>query len=85
MWSGAWKSIDELEENLTIDQLLSIVKQGRAKEDRLFKIILASAGADVDFDDEKKDDPNDIVDLDGGLAAREGFGIGFGLDYVIEE
>lgn len=84
MWSGAWKTYEEVEECLTIDQLLDMVKQGRAKEDRLFKIIMASAGAEVDWDDDK-DDVNDIADLDGGLAAKEGFGIGFGLEYVIEE
>jgi hypothetical protein len=84
MWSGAWKSFDEVEENLTVDQLMLIIKHSRKRDSMLHKIIMASAGAEVDFDDDDSSEANDITDLKGGLAASEGFGIGFGLEYSVE-
>ena len=85
MWSGAWKSFDEVEENLTVEQLMMILKHSRKRDSMLHKIIMASAGAEVDFDDDDDSKPvSDIVDLSGGAAAKEGFGIGFGLEYSVE-
>lgn len=85
MWTGSWKSIDELEENLTLDQLLKIVEAGRMKENRLYKIIMASAGADVDWDDES-DKRNDIVDdiARGGVIDEDGQHLDFGIGYETE-
>lgn len=57
---------------------------GRKRDDRLYKVIMASAGAEVDWSEEN-DEVNDITDLKGAEAGREGFGIGFGLEYSVEE
>lgn len=86
MWTGSWKTIDELEECLTLDQLLKIVEAGRKKENRLFKIILASAGADVDWDDDP-DNENDIADdiARGGIIDSDGQFLDFGIGYELEE
>jgi hypothetical protein len=82
MLTGAWKNFEELEDNLTVDELLGIVDAGREKENRLHKIIMASVGINIDGDQESEDDITDstIVGEAGDL-----FGIGHGLGYEVEE
>lgn len=81
MLSGAWKNFEELEDNLTLDELISIVDSGRERENRLHKIIMASVGVSMDADEDSEDDITDstIVGEAGDL-----FGIGHGLGYEIE-
>lgn len=75
---GHWKNYDELESELSIDELLATLKAIREKENRHNKFLAAIQG--VDLDEEKED----ITTLKGIHANKEGFGIGLGLGYIAE-
>jgi hypothetical protein len=84
MLSGNWTTFEELEECLTVDQMMSLIEAARKKEDRLYKIIMASVGVNIG-EDEESDEDLDITRLTGRAAEIEGFGIGMGIEYSIEE
>jgi translation initiation factor 1 (eIF-1/SUI1) len=98
MTIGAWKNIDELEEELSLVELSSIILAKRDNEHRLYKVILATVGVDMDEggDEALTGDkirervtsgtgiPNDIVGLQGDLGDKEGFIIGRDLGYEVE-
>lgn len=81
MLTGAWKNYEELEENLTLDDLIRIIDAGRERESRLHKIILASAGINTEGDE----NDDDITDSTIVGEAGDFFGIGHGLGYEVEE
>jgi hypothetical protein len=72
---GHWKNYDELESNLSIDELMATLKASRDKEHRDKKFLAAINGVDLD----KEEEVNDIAELSGHQAKTEGFGINEGL------
>lgn len=95
---GIWKSFEELEENISIPEINAIL-EAKVKEDYEHKQFLAAIKGiempdydtgDTTFEDVKRralgDDPdtNDIVNLKGVLAAKEGFGVGYGIGYEVQ-
>lgn len=78
---GRWKNYDELEDSLTIEELLATISAIRDKENNERKFNAAIQGIDLD---EETAPPADITTLSGGAAARSGFGIGMGLGYEVQ-
>jgi hypothetical protein len=62
--------------------LLATVKAVYEKEDRYNRFQAMLQG--VDLDEKADEDANDIIDLDGWKAQKEGFGIGLGLGYEVQ-
>lgn len=56
MQLGVWKSFDELEDNLCLNELEELVRGIRATEYRKFQADAAIAGIEID-DDKEDDDP----------------------------
>jgi len=98
MTIGAWKNIAELEEELSLVELNSIITSKRDTEHRWFKVIFATVGVDIDEgqagaitgDDIKErvasgtGIANDVVGLRGAIGEKEGFMIGPDLGYEVE-
>ena len=82
MLSGNWKSFEELEDHLTLDQLMKMIEKGREKEDRLHKIILASVGINLGDEEEANDIIDDIEK--GGVIDDDGRYLDFGIGYEVE-
>ena len=74
---GHWKNYDELEETLTIEELILTVESLRDKEHRHHKFLAAMQGVDLDEETVTRD----ITTLNGSTAEKTGFGIGQGLAY----
>lgn len=95
---GHWKNYEELENQLSMPELVATVEAQQETERRNFKFFAALKGIDLDESDKTEsdferikrkalgDDPdtNDIVNLKGKLAEEAGFGIGMGLGYEEE-
>lgn len=98
---GIWKDFSELEENLSMPELTSILEANRLKEKREQKFLAALQGVDLD-EDEKAEvtfedikarafsggaaaDARDILSLQGINANQAGFGIGKGIDYKVAD
>ena len=91
-----WKDYDEMEDNLSIQELTEILSTIRKRDERQMQFQAALQGVDLQGSTEDEvdpwerikakafagtDDPNDIMSLRGHNAAQAGFGIGLGLDY----
>ena len=50
--AGAWKSIEELEDILTLEELSVLYKEAVDKERRFVKVVAAALGAEFPDDDE---------------------------------
>jgi hypothetical protein len=74
---GHWKNYDELEESLTIEELILTVESMRDKEHRHHKFLAAMQGVDLDEETVTRD----ITSLNGSAAEKVGFGIDQGLGY----
>ena len=97
MCLGAWKSISELEEEISLQELNVILGAKRDAENRLVKVIMASVGVSVDDldseavtgDDIKTRvlsggrDKDDVTSLVGQIGAEAGFQIGPDLGYEV--
>ena len=75
---GHWKNFDELESNLSIDELMAVIKASREKENRNNKFLAAINGVDLEESSEETV-TQDIKSLRGFQANNEGFGIGAGV------
>jgi len=75
---GHWKNYDELESNLSIEELIATLKASREAEKRERKFFAAIQGIDLDAEDEEKV-TMDIADLKGFQATNEGFGVNAGI------
>lgn len=76
---GHWKNFDELESNLSIDELNAILEASRGKEEREMKFTAAMNGVDLE---ESNKEPEDIAQLQNpNVAEKEGFGVGEGLGF----
>lgn len=96
---GTWKNYQDLEESLSMPELLQTIESMQEKE-RQDKIFLASLqGVDLRDEQEEKGPTfedirlramgieattDDVVSLQGQIAAEAGFGIGAGLGYSKE-
>jgi hypothetical protein len=96
---GTWKSYQDLEESLSMPELLQTIESMQEKE-RQDRIFLASLqGVDLRDEQEEKGPTfedirlkamgieattDDVVSLQGSMAAEAGFGIGAGLGYSKE-
>jgi hypothetical protein len=93
---GVWKNFDELEESLTLKELMASVDALRESQKHLVRAIFGAQGVDIDADSggpRTIEDVrlealglrnNDIATQTGALAEQEGFGIGLGLGYEVE-
>ena len=78
---GHWKNFDELESNLSLDELTALLDITRKKDYEDKKFLAAVNG--IDLDEESQDqDLGDIADLTGYEANREGFGVGQGIEVM---
>jgi hypothetical protein len=75
--SGAWKSLEDLEANLTLEELFLLYRASMAEVSTDLKIAAAAQGADVDFEEdwyepEEKTQPviqpHDLVSMPIGLG-----------------
>ena len=98
---GHWKNYEELEENLSMPELISTLEAIKKKEHADRKFAASLKGVDIgefetktggsSFDDIRlraagiNASANDVVSLQGQFAAEAGFGIGAGLGYSKEE
>lgn len=96
---GAWKSYQDLEESLSLPELLQTI-ESMQKDESEKRIFLASLkGIDLRDEQEQKGPTfedirlramgieattDDVVSLQGSMAAEAGFGIGAGLGYSKE-
>lgn len=92
---GAWKNYDDLEENISMPELLETIATNRELDRMEKKFLAAIQGVDLDEETKEEDpweemkkrilykgkDPSDITNLTGKRAADAGFGIGHGMDY----
>jgi len=74
---GNWKSYEELEEQLSIDELLATLNAYRKQKREEQKFLAALQGVDL-----SDDEPRDIASVQGYEAVEQGFGVGVGLGYV---
>jgi len=95
---GAWKNFEELELCLTMSELTAIIEKNRELDYSEKKFLAAIQGVDLDKESGKQNaweemkarvfsggttnNPNDILALQGQNAAKAGFGIGMGIDYL---
>lgn len=76
---GHWKNFDELESNLSMEELISLLDTIRKKDYEDKKFLAAIQGVDLDANSSEED----ITDLQNSrVAAKEGFGINEGLGFI---
>lgn len=73
---GNWKSYDELEENVSIDELVHTLNAFRKRQREEQKFLAALQGVDL-----SKDEPIDITSLTPTEVAQSGFGVGLGIGH----
>lgn len=94
---GIWKDYEELEQNLSMPELISTLSSKRDLDYQEKKFLAAIQGVDLDKNKDSNNewekmkarvfsgggtqDPNDVLSLQGQNAVKAGFGIGMGLDY----
>lgn len=77
---GHWKNYDELEENLSIEELILTLKASRDREHRERKFLAAMQGVDLD---ENQEESEDVLELSNNRkSVQEGFGINEGLGFI---
>lgn len=76
---GHWKNFDELESNLSLEELLALLEVQRKQTNDQRKFLAALQG--IDLDEEPEEVP-DILTNVGNRADEEGFGIGEGLSHM---
>jgi len=75
---GRWKNYDELEDSISVDELIVTIQALREKDERDKKFNAALQGINL----EESIAP-DITTLSGNAAAKTGFGIGAGVGHEI--
>jgi hypothetical protein len=84
--TGAWKSFEELEEEMTLNELMFLVSACRRSDYKRIKMFAMAQGAEVDIDDE--DYGFSIGNPGSGKEAVSGFEashLPIGLGYAKEE
>ena len=78
--AGHWKNFDELESNLSIEELNAVVDAIRKKDYEEKKFLAALQGVDLE---EQSREPEDVSDLSNSrLSKEEGFGVNEGLGFL---
>lgn len=52
--TGSWRSIDELEEWITLEELFELYGRTLKRQTRMMKSVAAAFGADVSFDEDEE-------------------------------
>lgn len=78
---GNWKNYDELEDQLSVDELLATLNAQRKLRYEEQKFLAMIQGIDIS----DNDTTSDITDLKGAQAVQQGFGIGVGLGHATME
>ena len=79
---GNWKNYDELEDQLSIEELMATLQAQRKLRREEHRFLAAIQGIDIPEDDVVQ---GDIADLRGFKADQAGFGIGAGLAHNVVE
>lgn len=95
--TGVWKNYDEMEESISMPELVTTLSARRDLDYQEKKFLAAIQGVDLEEDKSKSNaweemkarvfskgattDSNDVLALQGANAAKAGFGIGMGLSY----
>ena len=79
---GNWRNYDELESSLSIEELMATLNAVRDKDFKEKKFLAALQGVDLEGEEDKV---QDVTSLTGAQASKDGFGIGLGLGYIVEE
>lgn len=74
---GNWKNYEELEEQLSVDELLATLNAQRKKKHDEQKFLAMIQGIDVS----DSIGPEDVTKLTGARAVEAGFGVGMGLGH----
>jgi hypothetical protein len=74
---GNWKNYDELEDQLSVDELLATLNAQRKSKYEDQKFFAMIQGIDIS----DNDTVSDITDLKGAQAVQSGFGVGVGLGH----
>jgi len=77
--TGHWKNFDELESNLSLDELMAIIEIIRKKDNDDKRFLAAINGVDLDAEEEVSD-VSDLMNLK--VARDEGFGVNEGLGFM---
>ena len=95
---GHWKNYSDLEENLSMPELIQTLQSMNKREEKERRFLAGLQGVNLDSDEEKEGPSfedirrralginasgDDVVSLQGALAAESGFGIGAGLGYEV--
>ena len=80
---GHWKNYDELESNLSLDELMATLNASRDKEQRERKFLAAMQG--VDLEDSSKESEDVLSLMNSKVAKDEGFGFNEGLGFMQQE
>jgi len=75
---GNWKNYDELEDQLSIDELIATLEAQRKVRREEHKFMAMIQGIQIPDDDIVTPD---ISELTGARAVREGFGVGLGVGH----
>jgi phage-related minor tail protein len=100
---GNWRNYEELEENLSMPELIQTLKSFKKQKSEDRKFAAGLKGIELNIDEDEEEVPegktfediqrkalginassDDILSLQGTLAASAGFGIGAGLGYSKE-
>ena len=73
---GAWKSIFEIEDSLTMEELFLLYRASANETSMDMKIAAATQGADVDFNEDWYD-PEPVVAADASEIRSVPFGLGY--------
>lgn len=79
---GNWKNYDELEDQLSVEELVATLQAQRKMKRDEQKFFAAIQGIEIPDDNVVQ---SDITDLRGFRASQEGFGIGKGLSHSVVE
>lgn len=78
---GNWRNYDDLEENLSIDELIATIDAYRKRQKEEHRFLAAIQGVDLGQEEAAEINITDVSPYD---TAQEGFGVGLGLGHVVE-
>ncbi len=76
---GNWKNYDELEDNLSIDELIFTINAFRKKQQEEHRFFAAIQGVDL-----SDSEPIGVTEMTPSEVAQTGFGVGLGLGHSVQ-
>jgi hypothetical protein len=76
---GNWKSYEDLEENLSIDELVHTLNAYRKRQREDQKFLAAIQGVDL-----SDNEPVNITEMTPSQVVSQGFGVGLGISHNIQ-